>query len=145
MEYMRMGRWKEFFSDKIDYAVLFLRVVIGIRLLVASWAAAFSWQGMLEVKDFFESVHLPIPLVSAIVAVYAELLGGVLFMVGFKIRFAALLMVINFVVAIAFVDIRNVYTKAFPAWVILTASFFFLCYGAGKISLDRLLSRQEEK
>lgn len=137
-----MKKLNQFFNARKDYGIIFLRLVIGCRLIVAVWGVVFSWQNMLGVKDFFQSVHIPIPMISAVVAVFAEFICGILYTIGLWVRYAALLMIINFIVAISFVDVHNNFEKAFPAWVILAASVFFLFYGAGKISIDEQLNKR---
>ncbi|MDP9230817.1 MAG: DoxX family protein, partial [Bacteroidota bacterium] len=97
----------QFFNSWKDYGVIFLRLVIGCRLIVAVWSVVFSWQNMPGVKDFFQSVHIPMPMISAVVAVYAEFICGILYIIGLWVRQAALIMIINFIVAIAFVDVHN--------------------------------------
>lgn len=132
----------QFLNSGKDYGVIFLRLVIGCRLIFAVWDVVFSWQNILGVKDFFQSVHIPIPMISAVVAVYAEFICGILYIIGLWVRQAAILMIINFIVAIAYVDVHNNFEKAFPAWVILATSVFFLFYGAGKISIDAYINKR---
>ena len=91
--------------------------------------------------EYFKSNQIPFSLASAYLAVYAELICGILFIVGFWVRPAALIMVFTFTVAIVFVDYRVGFEKGFPAWSIWAVSVFLLCYGAGKISLDEKLKK----
>jgi len=132
----------QFFNSRKEYGAVFLRLVIGCRLIVAVWNVVFNWQNMHAVKDFFESVHIPLPMISAVVAVYAEFICGILYISGLWVRQAALVMIINFIIAIAFVDVHTNFEKAFSAYVILAASVFFLFHGAGKISIDEQLNKR---
>ncbi len=126
----------QFFESKKEYGAIFLRLVIGFRLVEGMWNIVFNWQQLVGIKDFFAQINLPVPMISAIVAVYAEFICGIFFIIGLWVREVALIMIINFIVAIAVVDIHNSFEEGFAAWVIIAASIFFLFYGAGKISID---------
>ena len=123
-----------------DAEIFLLRLFIGFRLIYAVYAAIFSWNKMLEVGNFFAKYHLPFPLISATVSVYAQFLCGILFLLGWKTRYAALLMIINFSVAWIMVDRFGTVEDMTPALAILFCSMLFLFQGPGKISLDRNLS-----
>ncbi|MBV6643863.1 MAG: DoxX family protein [Cyclobacteriaceae bacterium] len=73
---------------------------------------------------------------SALVSVIAQFIAGCLFLVGFQVRWAALLMMINFVIAIVAVHIGDSYTNTFPALTILAGSVFLFMNGAGRFSID---------
>lgn len=133
------------FQSKKEYGLLFLRLVIGYRLIVAVWSSVISWQQILGVKDFFQQSNIPLPLTSAVVAVYAEFICGLLFIIGLWIRQAALVMILTFIVAIIFVDIHNTFKLAFPAWAILASSVAFLFYGAGGFSVDKWLGKSNKR
>ena len=135
----------QIFQSKKEYGLVFLRLVIGCRLIIGVWSSIISWQQMLGVKDFFQQSNIPLALTSAVVAVYAEFICGLLFIIGLWVRQAALVMIITFVVAIIFVDIHNTFIVAFPAWAILAASMAFLFYGAGGFSLDEWLTKRKKQ
>jgi putative oxidoreductase len=120
---------------KKDFGVLILRLIFGFRL-VEGMVTVLMNKWIPGLADYFAANHIPFALASTYLAVYAELICGVLFIIGLWVRPAALIMVINFTVAIVFVDFRAGFEKGFPAWSILAVSVFLFCYGAGKISLD---------
>ena len=91
--------------------------------------------------EFFEGNHIPFSSTSAYLAVYAEFICGILFIIGYWMRPAALIKVFTFTVAIVFVDFQAGFEKGFPAWAIWAMSIFLLFYGAEKISLDEKLKK----
>ena len=127
-------------ESKKEYGSFFLRFVIGWRLIAGAWLAISIPGNMSGVKDFFEQLNLPFPLISAYASVYAQFICGILFIIGLWVRPAALVMVINFIVAIAMYDIHYGIEKAFPAWAILAGSLFFLLNGGGKFSADKVIN-----
>lgn len=125
-----------------DYGAIFIRLVIGWRLISGVWQPATQQSKMQEVTIFFQQLGLPFPALSSFLAVYAELICGLLFIIGLWVRAAALVMGFTFIIAIALVDIHYPITKSFPAWIILAASLFFLFNGAGRLSADAQMNRK---
>ncbi|MEP6648222.1 MAG: DoxX family protein [Saprospiraceae bacterium] len=132
----------EYFENKKGYGLIFLRLVIGLRLVLGVWDSIVDWQQMLGVREFFEQAHIPFPMFSAFTAVYAEFIGGVLVILGLWIRPASILLIITFLIAIIFIDMHNPFVQSFSAWVILASSFTFLFCGAGRISMDEWLRKR---
>ena len=130
-----MMNFNKFLESKKDFGVLILRSIFGFRLVEGMYIVIFNGQ-MHGLGDFFAENHIPFPKISAYLAVYAELIAGILFIIGLWVRPAAMIMVFTFTVAIVFIDIYAGFEKGFPAWSIWAVSFFLLFYGAGKISLD---------
>ena len=125
-----------YFSTRKGYGEFFLRLVIGWRLIDGTQDNVFSWERMLEFKHFLEQQGVPAPLVAANVSVYAQFICGILYILGAFTRPAAIIMIINFIMALLIVHTRDTYQGAFPAMVILTGSVLFLFNGAGKFSID---------
>lgn len=120
-----------------DVGILLLRLFAGVRLVYGVIDNVLSWKHMLLFRDFLQQFHFPVPLLSAIVSVYAQLLAGIMLAVGWKIRYAAILMIINFLVAIFMVHWGQTFEQMTPALALLFISILFLFYGPGKYSLDR--------
>jgi putative oxidoreductase len=59
-----------------------------------------------------------------------------LYIGGFFIRPAAIVMIINFAVALLIVHLGTTFQQSFEALVMFFGSMFFLFYGAGKLSID---------
>jgi putative oxidoreductase len=119
-----------------DIGTFILRLFVGMRLVYGVLDNVFSWQKMLHFREFLEAFHFPFPLLSAIVSVYAQLVAGLLFVVGYKIRWAALLMIFNFVVTIVMVHRNDTIEQLTPAMSMFFCSILFLFHGAGKYSMD---------
>lgn len=132
----------EYFENRKDYGMIFLRLVIGFRLVFGVWDSVTDWQQMLGVREFFEQAQIPFPMFSAFTAVYAEFIGGVLLILGLWIRPAAILLIIIFLVAVIYIDMHNPFVQSFSAWVILASAFTFLFCGAGRISMDEWLLKR---
>lgn len=62
-----MEKWK-------DYADLPIRLSVGFHLIYGTIDNVVSWERMLEFRDFLEAHGMMMPLVAAIVSVYAQLI-----------------------------------------------------------------------
>ncbi|MFN7115577.1 MAG: DoxX family protein [Saprospiraceae bacterium] len=131
-----MKTWNAFDRYQ-DYGVLLLRLVVGIRLIQGTIDNVLSWDRMLEFEQFLAAQGMVFPLAAAILSVYAQFICGILFIIGWQVRLAALLMIANFTVALLLVHLGDTYQNAFPALIIWSVSVFLLLNGAGKIAVDR--------
>jgi putative oxidoreductase len=129
-------RLHQFFEPKKEYGAIFLRVIIGWRLVYGTQDNVFSWTQMIDFKEFLADHNVAYPLVAAFVSVYAQFICGILFVLGFLVRPAAIIMIINFMVALVVVHFGTTFLDSFPALMMLFGSIFFMFYGAGKLSLD---------
>lgn len=126
--------------------VLLLRLFVGLRLVYGVWDNILHWEHMLVFREFLVSFHFPLPLISAHLSAYAQFVAGLLFILGWKIRYAALLMVLNFMIALLMVHRHDTFEAMTPALAMLFSSLLFLFQGAGKFSLDfRKLKKLMEK
>jgi len=135
-----MNNFFIWFDDRKDIGVLLLRLFVGVRLIYGVIDNVTSWEHMIKFRDFLQQFNFPIPLVAAIVSVHAQLLAGVMFILGWKIRFAAILMIINFLIAILMVHWGEKLEPMTPALAILFISILFFFQGAGKYSLDNRIA-----
>ena len=119
-----------------EYAALPIRLMVGVHLIVGTQDNVFSWDRMLEFEKFLASQGMILPLASAIVSVYAQFVSGIMYIIGWKVRLAAIVMVINFVAAILLVHIGDSYANTFPAIVMLVCSLFLMINGSGALSVD---------
>ena len=126
-----------YFRNKKNYGAIFIRLIIGFHLIYGVHDNVLHWDRMLEFENFLEANGFPLPLTSAIVSVYAQLLCGILFIAGALVRVAAIIMIINFCIAIAMVHMKDPYPQVFPALTMLSGSLFLLFHGAGKLAIDR--------
>lgn len=118
------------------YADLPIRLTVGFHLIYGTQDNVFSWERMLEFRNFLEAFGAPFPLVSAIVSVYAQFICGILFILGWKVRFAGAIMTFNFIVAILLVHLSDPYPNIYPAISMLAGGIFMILHGAGQLSLD---------
>jgi putative oxidoreductase len=100
---------------------------------------------MLEFRDFLEQHHVVYPLVAASISVYAQFLCGILYMTGLFIRPAAIIMIINFTVALLVVHVGTTLQQSFDALTMFFGSIFFLFYGPGKISAEHFFSTDQRR
>lgn len=126
-----------FFKNHKDVGVFLLRLFIGGRLLYGVVDNIFDWNRMSEFRDFLQLFHFPIPLVSAFISVYAQAIAGILIVIGWKIRWAAFVMIVNFIVALLMVHWGQTVEQMTPALAMLFGNVLFLFTGSGKHSVDR--------
>lgn len=131
-----MGVFRPLKKNK-DIGVLLFRLFIGLRLLYGVLDNILVQARMQEFAAFLKTHHFPYPLIAAQVSVYAQALAGLLIILGFKIRWAATLMVINFLIAIIMVHWGQTVEEMTPALAMLFAAILFLFIGAGRYSIDR--------
>jgi putative oxidoreductase len=136
-------RLTTFFESRKGYANLFLRLIIGWRLIDGTQDNVFSWERMLEFRDFLAANGTPFPLLAANVSVYAQFICGILYLIGWFIRPAAVIMIINFIAALLIAHIGLSFEQSFDALMMLAGSIFFLFSGAGKISVDDLTKHRQ--
>jgi putative oxidoreductase len=134
-----LSRLDTFFEPRKEYGVIFLRLIIGWRLIDGTQDNVFSWDRMLEFKDFLEKHGVPLPLFAANVSVYAQFICGILYCVGAFTRPAALIMIVNFIAAFLIAHIGLTFEQSFDALMMFFGSVFFLFHGAGKVSIDERL------
>lgn len=134
-----------FFRRHRKYGVLFLRVAIGVFLIYGVQDNIFSWERMLEFRDFLEANGMPFPLFSACLSVYVQFFCGIMLLLGVAVRLAGLLLIFNFTVAILLVHIGQTFQQYYPAAQLIAVGFFFLFNGAGPVSLDALWEAKSKK
>jgi putative oxidoreductase len=135
-------RLNRYFERRRNYGCIFLRILIGIRLIEGTQDNIFSWARMLEFRDFLQHHGVASPLLAAHVSVYAQFICGILYITGAFIRPAALVMIVNFVAALLIAHIGTTFEQSFQALTMLFSSVFFLFYGAGKLSVDDRLQKR---
>lgn len=125
-----------------DDAPLLLRLFLGTFLIYMSQDNVFSSARMDEFEAFLGQNGFPIPGVAAPVSVYAQFAAGILILLGLFTRWAAAVMVINFVVAVVGVHLGTPFRTFLEPLAMLSCSAFLAIAGAGRISLDRVLRRR---
>ncbi|WP_299211388.1 DoxX family protein [uncultured Aquimarina sp.] len=132
--------------DRIKkYADVCIRLPIGFHLIYGVQDNIFSWDDMLGFREFLESHGFPFPLIAAHISVYAQFICGALFILGYKTRYAALVMVCNFIIAIIAVHLNDPYFNKFPAIMMLFGSFYMLLHGDGYYTIKVLMNQLKSK
>lgn len=124
-----------------EYGPLFIRLIVGYRLVWGTADNVLSYDRMLEFSHFLGGLGVPWPLFAAVVSVYAQFICGLLFVVGAYTRVAAFVMVINFIVALLLAHIGKPFLDNYDALVMLFGSAFLLLHGAGRLAVDSARSR----
>ncbi len=119
-----------------EYGPLFIRLVVGYRLVWGTADNVFSYERMVEFSHFLASQGVPWPLFAAFVSAYAQFICGLLFMVGAYTRPAAAVMLINFTVALLLVHVGQPFLENYDALVMLFGAAFLLVHGPGRVSID---------
>ncbi|MEP2772498.1 MAG: DoxX family protein [Fulvivirga sp.] len=121
-----------------DIGIFLLRLFIGLRLIYGVIDNIISWNHMVEFSKFLATHGFPMPLASAVVSVYVQFIGALLVLVGYKTRVAALVLVINFIVALfaVHIPINDTIEGMTPAMAMLFGCLTLFFTGPGKTSLD---------
>ena len=127
-----------------EYGVIFIRLIVGFQLIYGTQDNVFSYARMEEFAAFLAARKVPFPLFSAFLSAYAQFICGILFLVGAATRYAAVLMIINFIAALVIAHIGDAYPNMFPALMMLAAACFFLVHGPGELSVDRMIEKRAQ-
>jgi putative oxidoreductase len=122
-------------------ALCVMRIALGVVILAHGYHKVFG--GLHHHAEFVASLGLPAWL--AYVSAFTEFLGGILILLGFFTRPAALAVCINFAVAIWKVHWHNGLLGSqngpgyeFPL-ALASLAFALIFFGAGPIALDHVL------
>jgi uncharacterized membrane protein YphA (DoxX/SURF4 family) len=118
-----VGRWR--------HAVpVIVRVILGFTFFMYGYQKVFE-RGLEGMTNFFRAQGFPLPGVFALVASYLELLGGLALIVGFQVRWFALLFCIQMLVALFTTHLkhgffycppdRSAFPRAEPFWIFIGA------------------------
>jgi putative oxidoreductase len=125
-----------FFARYREYGMFFVRLIVGFHLVYGAADNVFSWHDMLRFRDFIAANGTPYPLVAAVVSAWAMFLCGILYILGAFTRYAAVVMIVNFLAALAIAHRVGGYPPAALAFMMLFSSIAFLVHGPGKPSVD---------
>ena len=123
------------------FAPIALRLFLGVFLVYMSHDNVLSSARMAEFAGYLEHHGFPLPSLSAHVSVYAQFACGILVLLGLATRIAALVMVVNFLVAIIGVHTGD---DSFRTWLepcaMLAVSAALALGGPGPYSLDAMIA-----
>ena len=123
-----------------NVGLFILRVFIGGALLTHGWGKMFG--GLEQFTGFVASLGVPAPHVMAFLAAFAESFGAILLAVGLLARPAAFLIVCTMGVAIFGAHKGAAFSVQEAAWLYLVPALLFLLKGAGRWSLDWVVSKK---
>jgi putative oxidoreductase len=120
------------------YATVFLRAVFAWYLFLAVKAEVYTAQATTDYAKRLSELGLPASGFLAYLSTWSMLICYFLIIIGWKTRYAAIPVVINFLVAIIWGHIIPAHSpaKATAALVLLLLGIFFLLNGPGKPSVD---------
>jgi putative oxidoreductase len=102
----------------------------------------FNHERMLEFRDFVATHRFPAPLFSAYLSAYGQFFSGILITLGLMTRPAALVMVINFIVALGMVHWGLPFTANISPLAMLFNCLCLSISGAGAHSVDGRIERR---
>ncbi len=124
-------------------APLLIRLFFGYFWLETGWAKLHNLDFFTE---RFVGWGIPFPAFSAALSSATDFIGGLLLMLGLFTRLAVIPMIINMVVAIAVVVIKNVGSfeefVELDEFLYILIFFWFLIAGPGRVSLDTFIARR---
>ena len=127
---------KKVFAALAPYAPLPLRLAVGLATVLHGWQKVTDIQGFV---DTVSSLGIPYGQYLAYASVATEVVGGVLLIVGFLGRFAALAVAVNMGVALGYVHLSHGYflPKGVEyALALALGAFSLFLSGPGKASVD---------
>lgn len=129
--------------DRLDgargWAALPIRLFLGVFLIYMSQDNIFSAARMEEFELFLADNGFPLPHIAAPLSCWADFICGGLIILGLATRWAAAVMVVNFLVAIAGVHLSLPMRTWLEPCAMLAGSLFLLLNGAGRPSVDERL------
>jgi putative oxidoreductase len=121
------------------WGITVIRVMAGIILIVAGYMKFAG--GLGGFSGFIGSLGFPAPGVLGPLVAVLELVGGLLVLVGFKVRWIALLIIVEFLVTTFLIKLRGMGWDATRTdSMMLAAAIMLVLAGAGKASLGEMWS-----
>lgn len=126
-----------------DFALLLMRIFVGLFLIWGVWDNITEQVRMQEFVEFLRQHGFSNPKIMAPLSVYVQLFVGIAFVLGVFTRWAGILCVINFIVAIVMVDRFGGMRGIFPSGCLVAIGLYLATHGAGRLSLDAALKANE--
>ena len=124
-----------------DAALLLMRIVVGAFLIWGVLDNILHAERMQEFVGFLTKFNFPAPHVMAPLSVWVQFGVGVCFVLGLVTRWAGVLCVFNFVVAIAMVDHLGGIRGSFSSVCLVLIGLYLATHGAGRYSIDARVTR----
>jgi putative oxidoreductase len=123
------------------YGIAVVRIMAGIVLLVAGYQKLMG-PGVAGISRFLTGAGIPAPEVMTPLLIAFEIVGGLLLILGLGSRFVGAAMIVEFLVAGAFVSLPSQagWNMARLDFLLLACGALFLLAGAGLLSADAWLA-----
>lgn len=126
-----------------NLALLLLRIGVGLIFVLAGWG---KLTGIENVQGFFGNVGIPMAGIMAWVVAIVEFVGGLMVLVGYKIKLPSLLLAFIMVVAILTVKLGG--DGGFSGMrvdiMLLVTSLALAILGSGGYSVEGMLNKSPE-
>lgn len=122
-----------------DLGLLLLRFVTGAFLIYQSHDNILSAARMDEFEKFLTQFGFVYPEIMAPLCVWAQFLCGIAFVLGVLTRWAGLITVLVFVVAVYMVHWPQDFPGWWPALILVFLGLLFATEGPGRYSIDARL------
>lgn len=133
-----MDRWSSF-------GIALMRAMVGV-VFVAHGGMKLFVMGIGGTSAFMASQHIPLPLLSAVLVIATELLGGLALIAGFGTRFIAWPLAFAMLVAVTMVHLGGGFFAPtgfeYPL-TLLVASIALGLTGSGAFALDGVLFKRD--
>jgi putative oxidoreductase len=124
-------------------ALLLGRLGVGLVFLSTGWGKVHS---IPKVTEFFESLHIPMPGLNAVVVGWSELLCGAALVLGVMTRLATIPLIISMIVAIITAkrgDIHGFFDLvAFDEFTYMILLIVIAILGPGALAIDHALVKR---
>lgn len=124
-----------------NIGILILRVFTGAALMTHGIAKMAG--GLEQFTGFVASLGVPAPHVMAFLAAFAESFGAAFLAIGILTRPAAFMIICTMGVAIFGALGSQPFAKQELAWLYLVPALMFLLKGAGRWSVDFMITREK--
>jgi putative oxidoreductase len=128
------------------WGALILRIVLGVAMIYHGYDKVVPKGGFHGGNAFSALEHhshyvasLGLPYWLGIVSALTEFAGGILILIGLFTRFAAFLISINMLVALAMVNRHHGYSGSEYSLALFAIALMLFFYGAGAAAVDRKL------
>ncbi|MCK5135591.1 MAG: DoxX family protein [Bacteroidales bacterium] len=126
-----------------DLPLFFFRLILAYGFYIP---ATMKWGNISGIAEWFGSMGIPLPLLNAYLAATTEMAAVILLPLGLATRIISIPLLFTMVVAIVTVHLGNGFNAGdngfeIPVYYMLML-FALLTNGAGKFSLDHLISRK---
>jgi len=126
-----------------NLALLLLRIGVGLIFVLAGWG---KLTGIENVQSFFGNVGIPLAGIMAWVVALVEFVGGLMVLIGYKVKIPSLLLAFIMIVAILTVKLGG--DGGFSGMrvdiMLLVSSLALAILGSGGYSVEGMLNKSPE-